>query len=110
MKDQITETYVCKITAQVHLRIGSLLSDEDKPLAYAELYVFDTENEVRPVRLAYQSPASSTFISEQTSSSTFLSEQISTSQTNTLVEFYRMISVASREKKRPPPDIIGNTV
>jgi hypothetical protein len=39
MKDQITETYVCKITAQVHLRIGSLLSDEDKPLAYAELYV-----------------------------------------------------------------------
>jgi hypothetical protein len=37
-----------------------------------------------PVRLAYQSPASSTFLSEQTShqqstSSTFLSEQISTS-------------------------------
>jgi hypothetical protein len=109
MKDQITETYVCKITAQVHLRIGSLLSDEDKPLAYAELYVFDTENEVRPVRLAYQSPSSSTFLSEQTNSS-ILSEQISTSQTNTLVEFYCMISVASREKKRPPPDIIGNTV
>jgi hypothetical protein len=38
----------------------------------------------RPVRLAYQSPVSSTFLSEQTShqqsaSSTFLSEQISTS-------------------------------
>jgi hypothetical protein len=38
----------------------------------------------RPVRLAYQPPASSTFLSEQTShqqsaSSTFLSEQISTS-------------------------------
>jgi hypothetical protein len=37
-----------------------------------------------PVRLAYQPPASSTFLSEQTShqqsaSSTFLSEQISTS-------------------------------
>jgi hypothetical protein len=39
---------------------------------------------VRPVRLAYQPPASSTFLSEQTShqqpvSSTFLSEQTSTS-------------------------------
>jgi hypothetical protein len=38
----------------------------------------------RPVRLAYQPPASSTFLSEQTShqqsaTSTFLSEQISTS-------------------------------
>jgi hypothetical protein len=38
----------------------------------------------RPVRLAYQPPASSTFLSEQTShqqpaNSTFLSEQISTS-------------------------------
>jgi hypothetical protein len=38
----------------------------------------------RPVRLAYQPPASSIFLSEQTShqqpaSSTFLSEQISTS-------------------------------
>jgi hypothetical protein len=38
----------------------------------------------RPVRLAYQPPASSTFLSEQTShkqstSNTFLSEQISTS-------------------------------
>jgi hypothetical protein len=38
----------------------------------------------RPVRLAYQPPASSTFLSEQTShqqpaSSTFLSQQISTS-------------------------------
>jgi hypothetical protein len=40
--------------------------------------------DMRSVRLAYQPPASSTFISEQTSqqqpaSSTFLSEQISTS-------------------------------
>jgi hypothetical protein len=39
---------------------------------------------MRPVRLAYQPPASSTILSEQTSyqqsvSSTFLSEQISTS-------------------------------
>jgi hypothetical protein len=39
---------------------------------------------LRPVRLAYQPPASSTFLSEQTShqppaNSTFLSEQISTS-------------------------------
>jgi hypothetical protein len=40
--------------------------------------------EMRPVRLAYQPPASSTFLSQQTShqqsaSSTFVSEQISTS-------------------------------
>jgi hypothetical protein len=39
---------------------------------------------MRPVRLAYQPPASSTFLSEQTShqqpvNSTFLSEQTSTS-------------------------------
>jgi hypothetical protein len=41
-------------------------------------------SDLRPVRLAYQPPASSTFLSEQTShqqpaSSTVLSEQISTS-------------------------------
>jgi hypothetical protein len=41
-------------------------------------------NNLRPVRLAYQPPANSTFLSEQTShqqpaSSTFLSEQTSTS-------------------------------
>jgi hypothetical protein len=41
-------------------------------------------NEIQPVRLAYQPPASSTFLSEQIShqqpaSSIFLSEQISTS-------------------------------
>jgi hypothetical protein len=43
----------------------------------------------QPVRLAYQPPASSTFLSEQIShhqpaNSTFLSAQISTSQTNRL--------------------------
>jgi hypothetical protein len=41
-------------------------------------------NQLRPVRLAYQPPASSNFLSEQTSqqqsaNSTFLSEQTSTS-------------------------------
>jgi hypothetical protein len=45
---------------------------------------FESPKNCRPVRLAYQPPASSTFLSEQTShqqpaSSTFLSEQISTS-------------------------------
>jgi hypothetical protein len=44
----------------------------------------DEKYNMRPIRLAYQSPASSIFLSEQTSrqqsaSSTFLSEQISTS-------------------------------
>jgi hypothetical protein len=43
-----------------------------------------TFKDVRPVRFAYQPPANSTFLSEQTShqqpaSSTFLSEQTSTS-------------------------------
>jgi hypothetical protein len=43
-----------------------------------------TTTNLQPVRLAYQPPASSTFLSEQTShqqpaNSTFLSEQISTS-------------------------------
>jgi hypothetical protein len=42
---------------------------------------------MHPVRLAYQLPASSTFLSEQTNhqqpaNNIFLSEQISTSQTN----------------------------
>jgi hypothetical protein len=42
------------------------------------------ETSYQPVRLAYQQPASSTFLSEQTSylqpaNSTFLSQQISTS-------------------------------
>jgi hypothetical protein len=48
------------------------------------LYHFWAVVNFRPVRLAYQPPANSTFLSEQTShqqsaSSTFLSEQISTS-------------------------------
>uniref|UniRef100_K3YZ96 Helitron helicase-like domain-containing protein n=1 Tax=Setaria italica TaxID=4555 RepID=K3YZ96_SETIT len=38
--------YVFKINGQVHHRIGSLLLDEGKPPAYAQLYIFDTENEV----------------------------------------------------------------
>jgi hypothetical protein len=46
--------------------------------------VHNRHGDERPVRLAYQPPASSTFLSEQTShqqlaSSTFISEQISTS-------------------------------
>jgi hypothetical protein len=45
-----------------------------------------------PVRLSYQPPANSTFLSEQTShqqpaNSTFLPEQISTSQTKKLYDF-----------------------
>jgi hypothetical protein len=44
----------------------------------------ELRGDMRPVRLAYQPPASSTFLSEQIShqqpaNSTFLSEQISTS-------------------------------
>jgi hypothetical protein len=47
----------------------------------------ETSPDQRPVRLAYQPPASSVFLSEQIShqqpaSSTFLSEQISTSTSN----------------------------
>lgn len=38
--------YVFKINGQVHHRIGSLLPDEGKPPAYAQLYIFDTENEI----------------------------------------------------------------
>jgi hypothetical protein len=50
---------------------------------------------VRSVRLAYQPPASSTFISQQTNhqqpaNSTFLSKQTSTSQTNMLVKWQEL--------------------
>ena len=38
--------YVFKINGQVHHRIGSLLPDEGRPPEYAQLYIFDTENEV----------------------------------------------------------------
>ncbi|CAN6348259.1 unnamed protein product [Urochloa humidicola] len=38
--------YVFKINGQVHHRIGSLLPDEGKSPVYAQLYIFDTENEV----------------------------------------------------------------
>lgn len=39
--------YVFKINGQVHHRIGSLLPDEGTPPVYAQLYIFDTENEVQ---------------------------------------------------------------
>jgi len=39
--------YVFKINGQVHHRIGSLLPDEGKPPVYAQLYIFDTENEIQ---------------------------------------------------------------
>ncbi|KAL6598841.1 hypothetical protein ACP70R_046101 [Stipagrostis hirtigluma subsp. patula] len=39
--------YVFKINGQVHHRIGSLLPDEGEPPVYAQLYIFDTENEVQ---------------------------------------------------------------
>jgi hypothetical protein len=50
---------------------------------------------VRRVRLAYQPPASSTFISQQTNhqkpaNSIFLSKQTSTSQTNMLVKWQEL--------------------
>jgi hypothetical protein len=53
-------------------------------LLYKQYYQQCFSRNVHPVRLAYQPPASSTFLSEQTSykqpaSSTFLSEQTSTS-------------------------------
>ncbi|WVZ75453.1 hypothetical protein U9M48_023503, partial [Paspalum notatum var. saurae] len=38
--------YIFKINGQVHHRIGSLLPDEDKSPVYAQLYIYDTENEV----------------------------------------------------------------
>ncbi|WVZ97031.1 hypothetical protein U9M48_042596 [Paspalum notatum var. saurae] len=39
--------YVFKINGQVHRRIGSLLPDEGKSPEYAQLYIYDTENEVQ---------------------------------------------------------------
>uniref|UniRef100_K3Y356 ATP-dependent DNA helicase n=1 Tax=Setaria italica TaxID=4555 RepID=K3Y356_SETIT len=39
--------FVFKINGQVHHRIGSLLPDEGKPPAYAQLYIVDTENKKR---------------------------------------------------------------
>jgi hypothetical protein len=53
----------------------------------------------RPVRLAYQPPASSTFLSEQTShqqpaSSTFLSEQISHHQPASSTFLSQQISIS----------------
>ena len=38
--------YVFKINGQVHHRIGSLLPDEGKSPVYAQLYIYDTNNEV----------------------------------------------------------------
>jgi hypothetical protein len=67
--------------------IGQYLTQTNET-CYTLLQEFETLKRLnfnqRPVRLAYQSPASSTFLSEQTShpqpaSSTFLSEKINTS-------------------------------
>jgi len=38
--------YVFKINGQVHHQIGSLLPDEGKSPVYAQLYIYDTDNEV----------------------------------------------------------------
>jgi hypothetical protein len=53
-------------------------------IALLLIFSFSAASAHRPIRLAYQPPASSTFLSKQTShqqsaNSTFLSEQISTS-------------------------------
>lgn len=39
--------YVFKISGQLCHRIGSLLSSEGKRPEYAQLYIFDTQNELR---------------------------------------------------------------
>jgi hypothetical protein len=79
------------------LFLGSIQYNMSKPLSLTTvLFSYDLSKQIRlmlfsygltnhhPVRLAYQPPASSTLLSEQTShqqssNSTFLSEQISTS-------------------------------
>jgi hypothetical protein len=39
--------YVFKINGQVHHRIGSLLTENGESPMYAQLYIFDTDNEVQ---------------------------------------------------------------
>jgi hypothetical protein len=39
--------YVFKINGQIHHRIGSLIPSDDNEPQYAELYIFDTQNEIR---------------------------------------------------------------
>jgi hypothetical protein len=39
--------YVSKINGQIHHRIGSLVPSDNNELQYAELYIFDTQNEIR---------------------------------------------------------------
>jgi hypothetical protein len=73
---------------------------------------------VRPVRLAYQPPANSTFLSQQIShqqpaSSTFLSEQISTShqppakRTASTGLWTRGTKIESRTRKDIPPLLLS---
>jgi hypothetical protein len=38
--------YIFRINGQIHHRIGSLLPDPGQPPQYAELYIFDTKNEI----------------------------------------------------------------
>lgn len=44
--------YVFKINGQVYHRIGSLLPNEDNPPKFAQLYIYDTQNEVQNRMLA----------------------------------------------------------
>jgi hypothetical protein len=69
-----------------------------------EVFSLSLSNIKRPVRLAYQPPASSTFLSQQTghqqsASSIFLSEQTSTSQTNRLKKGKESIQVIAHTRR-----------
>jgi hypothetical protein len=74
---------------QVHISKIGILAMDNLPMVAVPVVVeeedkLEVHGDLRPVRLAYQPPASSTFLSEQTShqqpaSSTLLSEQTSTS-------------------------------
>jgi hypothetical protein len=79
--------------------------------------------ELRPVRLAYQPPASSTFLSEQIrhhqpTNNTFLSEQISTSHQppakrtgckpgRAEIVFYKYIALLQQTKEEEKKQILG---
>lgn len=39
--------YVFKINGQVHHRIGALLPNENTPTKFAQLYIYDTQNEIQ---------------------------------------------------------------
>jgi len=89
--------YIFKISGQVHHLIGSLLPVNNNPPRFAQLYIYDTENEVN------NRMASFSFNDESKNLTKSITENLINmlDSTNKLVKLFRMIRDIYKEQEIP---------